>query len=546
MVGLRRQPIVLALLALLAWPSRADAHGALKRSEPAAGASLAAPPSELRLEFSSRVELRLARVSLTGPGDRPVSLSPARLGNDAGTIVTVAPEAVLPAGRYLVRWQIAGADGHPTRGSFAFFVTGGGTAPEGVAESAGRAAPSGVAAASRDSVATPGAPATRPREDRGAAPRAVTSGADSATPAPPLGSTDASFDEQSPGYVAVRWIQYVAAFLLIGGFVFIWLIVARVAAPDADARDFMETTRARSLRLTRLASVVVLLAQGARLWAQRATMRGGSGDGLDISVVDLLVGTSWGTGWLFVVAGAAIALLAVTPAERAGRSRTVAPGHPMEPPSALPTDGLEPSTAPPDLGRDVSRDHERSAEPRTILAPWCAVAGGAAIAIGLALSGHQAASPLGMAGVAIDALHVAGTAGWIGTLGTLVFAALVPLAGNTMSHAGVAVLLRRFSRVVLVSAAIGGSSGVVLAAVNVGSFSGLWGGGYGRVLLLKLGVLSLVAATGAYNWRRVVPALGSEGATRALRRSASAEAVIALLVIAVTSVLVATPPVTMP
>jgi putative copper export protein len=71
--------------------------------------------------------------------------------------------------------------------------------------------------------------------------------------------------------------------------------------------------------------------------------------------------------------------------------------------------------------------------------------------------------------------------------------------------------------------------------------SALWQSEYGRTLLLKLAFLSVVAGTGAYNWRRVKPTLGTAAATTALQRSARIEMLAGVLMIAVTAVLVATP-----
>ena len=163
--------------------------------------------------------------------------------------------------------------------------------------------------------------------------------------------------------------------------------------------------------------------------------------------------------------------------------------------------------------------------------------------MGLGLSGHQAASPLGAPlAVVLNALHVLGTAGWLGTLALLVLTGLpIAAAVESFDHEQVAAILHVFSPVVLIAAAVAGATGVTLAAANVGSVPALWQSEYGRLLLVKLAVLSVVAGTGAYNWRRVLPALGTPVATTALRRSASVEAVVAILVVAVTSVLVATP-----
>ena len=64
---------------------------------------------------------------------------------------------------------------------------------------------------------------------------------------------------------------------------------------------------------------------------------------------------------------------------------------------------------------------------------------------------------------------------------------------------------------------------------------------YGRVLLAKLAVLSLVVGTGAYNWLRVKPGLGSVQAAHRVRRLASTEVRIGVIVVIITAVLVATP-----
>ena len=80
------------------------------------------------------------------------------------------------------------------------------------------------------------------------------------------------------------------------------------------------------------------------------------------------------------------------------------------------------------------------------------------------------------------------------------------------------------------------------ALVHLGSIPALWGSGYGRTLLVKLGLLAVVFGTGAYNWRRVRPSLGNDAGTRRLRGSAAVEIAVGVLVLAVTAVLVATAP----
>jgi putative copper export protein len=79
------------------------------------------------------------------------------------------------------------------------------------------------------------------------------------------------------------------------------------------------------------------------------------------------------------------------------------------------------------------------------------------------------------------------------------------------------------------------------AWIHLGSVPAIWQTRYGQLLIIKLTILSVVAVTGAYNWLRVKPTLGHvEGGVR-IRRSATVEVVIGVLVLLVTAILVATP-----
>ena len=85
------------------------------------------------------------------------------------------------------------------------------------------------------------------------------------------------------------------------------------------------------------------------------------------------------------------------------------------------------------------------------------------------------------------------------------------------------------------------STVVVSAGLRLGTISALWESTYGRTLLVRLAILVGVAGTGAYNWLRVRPRLGSEIAPKRLQRSTAMELAIGALIVIVTAVLVATP-----
>ena len=139
-------------------------------------------------------------------------------------------------------------------------------------------------------------------------------------------------------------------------------------------------------------------------------------------------------------------------------------------------------------------------------------------------------------------MEVVGAGGWRGSV-LVVVAVGIPVAltldANDRGPA-VAALINALSPLALGFAALVAASGVVSAWLHLEHVSALWQSDYGRVLLIKLGVLSLVVLTGAYNWLRVRPSLGdAQGATR-IRRSAIVELLIGVVVLAVTAVLTAT------
>ena len=93
-------------------------------------------------------------------------------------------------------------------------------------------------------------------------------------------------------------------------------------------------------------------------------------------------------------------------------------------------------------------------------------------------------------------------------------------------------------------------TGIIQAIALVGALDALVETGYGRLLLAKIILLLGIVSLGAYNQRRLLPQLrtaaaGGEEPGRAaalLRRSVTFEVGLALIVLGVTSVLVATEP----
>lgn len=156
------------------------------------------------------------------------------------------------------------------------------------------------------------------------------------------------------------------------------------------------------------------------------------------------------------------------------------------------------------------------------------------IALGLsfALSGHAAtAAPQVLMRPAV-LLHVLAAAFWIG--------ALLPLAAILIPRGDTDALLR-FSALVPGVLALLIATGLMLAVVQLDHLPALWQTGYGRILLVKLGLLAALLALALWNRLRLTPR-ALAGNPRPLIRSIGAEVVLGALIIATLALWRFTPP----
>jgi copper transport protein len=159
------------------------------------------------------------------------------------------------------------------------------------------------------------------------------------------------------------------------------------------------------------------------------------------------------------------------------------------------------------------------------------LAGALAVIASLPLTGHaMTAKPTAVA-VAALAAHGLAAAFWIGSLVAL------------LSIMNVAVL-RRFSRWAMVAVALLVIPGVAFAVLQVRSVEELFGSDYGWLIVGKVFFLTLLLVLAVLNRFRWLPMLerGARAAAARLRWSIAGELALAVCVIAVTAVLVQTPP----
>jgi putative copper export protein/methionine-rich copper-binding protein CopC len=292
------------------------------------------------------------------------------------------------------------------------------------------------------------------------------------------------FDSESLPYVLVRWAHFMGLLVVIGAAAFYWFVLggatkAGLATPVAED----SAVRARGVAMI------------GRLLAQWAALRANVVDPSAMPLGRLLRDSSWGHAWMLEAGALAVAIIGLHIARRAGSPR---------------------------VGWGI------------------AAIASIVLAVAPALSGHAAVPETAVPLIA-DVAHVLSAGSWMGALLVLLVAGL-PAARRAPEPArAMTPLVNAFSSCALASAAILVLTGIAATWRNVESLSALVSSPYGRILLLKLGVLAIAALIGLYNWRRARPALVTSGDDTAIRRAMRAELAAAAVILLVTAVLVAIP-----
>ncbi|MFB4197810.1 copper resistance CopC/CopD family protein [Streptomyces carpaticus] len=298
-----------------------------------------------------------------------------------------------------------------------------------------------------------------------------------------------------------RWLGYAALALLAGGTAFVLL-----CRPDGLRRPAVHRLLALSWGASLLSAAALLLAQGPY------TVNGSPADLVRPELLTATLGTDFGRFLLarlalLVLGGVLLAILAGQARDRprarrgrAERALRVAAGVVLL--LALP-------------------------------ATWTGT--------GHALAGADALS------LSADTLHLTAMAVW---LGGLVFLLGLTRAGGGPEPAELGAALRRFAVLASASVVVLAGTGLYRAWRQVGSVEALTGTRYGMLLVLKLAALGVVlwaaALTRAQVRRRYAPGAGPVRGEPFARRQLSwtlrVETGFVLVVLAVTSVLAATPP----
>jgi hypothetical protein len=108
---------IVPLLLLLAL-GEASAHAFLDHAEPRVGNKVAAPPREVTLWFTQKLEPAFSTVTVTNSAGDRVDTGKTRV---SGSQMSVALRPGGP-GTYHVKWHVLSVDTHTTEGNFTFQV----------------------------------------------------------------------------------------------------------------------------------------------------------------------------------------------------------------------------------------------------------------------------------------------------------------------------------------------------------------------------------------------------------------------------------------
>ncbi|MFD6885941.1 copper resistance CopC/CopD family protein [Streptomyces sp. NPDC059957] len=417
---LPRLTLVLAALlaAFFAAAAPASAHAALTASDPTDGAVVATAPAQITLSFSEGVAMNGDSIRVLDPRGKRVDTGELR-DLCSGSIIRygTALRPGQPDGTYTVAWQAISADSHPIAGAFTFSI----------------GAPSETAV-------------SLPSRTAGDGPVAV-------------------------AYGIARYVAYAGFAVLVGAAAFILLCWRRGAAQRP-----MQKLVVRAWVALTMATLVMLLLRNPY------TGSGNFSDAFDLAGLKAVLETKSGASLVsrLLLLGAAALFITVLFGSYARRH------------AANGSEGSNGSEGP-----DTSEVSEEDAKGESDLVFGLGI-GGTVVAGGIAatwaLSEHASTGIQPALAMPVDILHLLAVATWLGGL-TALLVALHKVPGIERTA------IRRFSTVAFASVLVLAGTGAYQSWRQVGSWSALTGTDYGRLLLVKIGLVAVVVAI-AYTSRK--------------------------------------------
>ena len=514
--------VITALIVLTNWllsSTPALAHTDLVATRPGDGDVLIDPVSRIELEFSGAVDADGISIRLLDGNGRDILATTTQISEE---LVAVEPQQELDGGRYAVLWSVRSAsDGHEISGSFSFEVSvassGTGTEPLPDTEPPPTEADASDDAPVEDGEASETAVAAPPPTPSPIAVTPVATPIESA-------STAVSINESgnASGFLEWlgRWIAMIGAIVGVGAIGFAATSLIGTAGEVRRAASWI-----------RLGGILILIGSVVEL-AALATSQG-------YSLAEALMPWTWvevlptaqAYAMVLRVAGG-IAML------QSPRLVLTSPGPPVSDPlradDGPPLDEYRGPAVATAARADTTRHRLE------IQHEWLTIAGAGMVIVSFGLDGHTADA--GLIGRLASMTHVFAAGIWAG--GLVVMADLLVRRRRSSRPTEAAAVAVRFSRVASAALVLTAVAGGVLAWSLVDEPSELWSGAWGRTLGVKLALVAVAAAIGAYNHYRVVPHLDDADleASGILRRTVTIESLVLIAVLAVTAVLVTAAP----
>ncbi|MYX04278.1 MULTISPECIES: copper resistance protein CopC [unclassified Streptomyces] len=389
--------ISLVLGLLLAGAGPASAHAALTGSDPGDGAVVDTAPEEVTLSFSEAVSVGDDSIRVLDPSGKraDTQAEPKDLSEGSTVRYGVALHSGLPDGTYTVAWQAISADSHPISGAFTF----------------------SVGAPSETTVALPS-------QEAGGGPVGVV-------------------------YDIARYTAYGGFVLLVGGSAFV-LVCWRGGATALP----MQRLVVRGWLALTAATLVMLLLRNPY------TGSGKFADAFDLAGLQSVLDTKPGAALVsrLLLLGAAALFIAVL------------------------------------FGTYAGREDEREKKDLT----FGLAVGGGVVATGIAatwaMSEHASTGIQTSIAMPVDVLHLLAVAAWLGGLASLLVALYrTPDIGSAA--------VRRFSAVAFGSVVVLAATGIYQSWRQVGSWSALTGTRYGQLLILKVALIAVLLAVAWFSRR---------------------------------------------
>ncbi|MFI6702217.1 copper resistance CopC/CopD family protein [Streptomyces sp. NPDC050509] len=426
----------------------ASAHAALTGSTPEDGAVVATAPQDITLTFSEQIAMGDDSIRVLDPDNKRADTAKIRdLGTGSTVKYGVGLKPGLPDGTYTVAWRAVSADSHPISGAFTFSI----------------GAPSKTTAAVPDEKVGGGLVGTL--------------------------------------YDITRYIAYTGFILLVGGTAFILVCWQR----GASVRPLQRLVVQGWLALTAATLVMLLL----------RTPYTGSGklaDAFDLGGLQDVLTTKTGAALVsrLLLLGAAALFIAVLFGTYARREAPEEKGE-----EANPGEGTEESTGTTESTgtRESTGTADRTGGTEKNDLAFGLGMGGTVVAAGIAatwaLAEHASTGIQPGVAMPVDVLHLLAVATWLGGLTALLIALY---KAPFMESAAI----RRFSRIAFVSVVVLAATGLYQSWRQVGSWSALGGTSYGRLLLVKVGLVAVLVVIAWFSRRwtgRLAEGTGTDSGT---------------------------------